>query len=329
MLAGMAATSKNERNLPSRRAIIFGYDGVQVLDVAGVAQALTTANEEGAAPQYDLRLCALAAGAVQTASGFAMIAQSLPRSGSIDAIFIPGGPGVHRLRLSADAISALRRLCLRARRICAICTGAFALAATGLLDNRTAVTHWRSCARLAREFPTITVDPEPLFIRDGDIWTTAGVTAGIDLTLSLIEHDHGAALASRVARRLVVYMKRPGGQRQYSEVMALQEATAEPYRALLQGIAGRPNASWTVDHMAAAAGQTARSFHRKFAAATGTTPAAAVERIRCEMARSLLQTTDLKVARIAGNTGFGSESALRRALQRQFGVSARDLRERF
>jgi transcriptional regulator GlxA family with amidase domain len=321
--------SKSERKLPSRRAVMLVYDGVQVLDVAGTAQALTTANEEGATPQYDLRICTLAGPAVTTASGFGLVAEPLPRSGTVDTVFIPGGPGVQRLRLSKDAILAIMRLCKRSRRICAICTGAFALAETGMLDNRTAVTHWRSCARFAREFPRINVDPEPLFVRDGHIWTTAGVTAGIDLTLSLIEEDHGSALASRVARRLVVYMRRPGGQRQYSEPMALQEATADPYRELLQSIASRPSSTWTVHDMAAAAGQTTRSFHRKFVAATGTTPAEAVERIRCDIARSLLQTTALKMAQIAGKTGFGSESALRRALQRQFRVSARDLRERF
>jgi len=329
MLAEVAAMSKSEQKLPTRRAVIFVYDGVQVLDVAGTAQALTTANEEGAAPQYDLRLCALMAGTVTTASGFAVTVQSVPRRSSIDTVFIPGGAGVHGLRKNAEAISALARLCKRARRVCAICTGAFMLAETGLLDNKTAVTHWRSCARLAREFPKINVDPEPLFIREGNLWTSAGVTAGIDLTLSLIENDHGAALASRVARRLVVYMKRPGGQRQYSEPMALQDATAEPYRELLQTIAGRPTASWTVDAMAVAAGQTTRSFHRKFVAASGVTPAEAVEKIRCELARALLQTTQLKLAQISSKTGFRSESALRRALQRQYGVTARDLRQRF
>jgi transcriptional regulator GlxA family with amidase domain len=153
MLVIVAAMSKSERKLPKRSAVMFVYDGVQVLDVAGTAQALTTANEEGAAPQYDLRLCALAPGAVTTASGFAVMAESLPRARIVDTIFIPGGPGVHRIRLSADAISTLLRLCRRARRICAICTGAFMLAETGMLDNKTAVTHWRSCARFAREFP--------------------------------------------------------------------------------------------------------------------------------------------------------------------------------
>lgn len=321
--------SKNARNLPPRRAVLVVYDGMQVLDVAGTAQALTTANEEGAAPPYDLRVCAPSGGSVTTASGFAILAEPLPGWRRIDTLFIPGGPGIHRLRSSKEALAALSRLALRARRICAICTGAFALAEMGLLDGRNAVTHWRACARLAREFPGIHVDPEPLFIRDGNIWTTAGVTAGIDLTLSLIEEDHGAALAARVARRLVVYMKRSGGQRQYSEPMALQDAAAEPYKALLQRIADRPGAAWAVDDMAASVGQAPRSFHRKFVAATGATPAEAVERIRCEMARSLLQTTELPVFRIAGKIGFGSESALRRALQRQFGVAARELRNRF
>jgi transcriptional regulator GlxA family with amidase domain len=192
----MAAMSKSERKLPSRRTVILVYDGVLVLDVAGAAQALTTANEEGASPQYDLHLCALKAGAVMTASGFAIEAEALPRSGIVDTVLIPGGPGVHRARQSKEVISALERLCRRARRVCAICTGAFMLAETGLLNDKTAVTHWRSCDLFAREFPKIDVDPEPLFIRDGNIWTTAGVTAGIDLTLSLIENDHGAALAS-------------------------------------------------------------------------------------------------------------------------------------
>jgi transcriptional regulator GlxA family with amidase domain len=189
--------------------------------------------------------------------------------------------------------------------------------------------HWRSCAQLAEEFPEVCVDPEPLFIQVGKIWTTAGVTAGIELSLALIEQDHSAALATRVARRLVVYMKRPGGQRQYSEPLELQRATSAPYDSLMQKVASRPAAAWRIETLAASAGQTPRTCHRKFVAATGVTPAEAVQKLRCELARSLLQTTRLKLAQIADKTGFGSEGRLRRSLKREFGVGARDLRERF
>jgi len=149
------------------------------------------------------------------------------------------------------------------------------------------------------------------------------------LSLALIEQDHSAALATSVARRLVVYMKRPGGQRQYSKPLELQRAACAPYDSLMQKVASRPAAAWRIETLAASAGQTTRTFHRKFVAATGVTPAEAVQKLRCELARSLLQTTPLKLAQIADKTGFGSESRLRRSLKRQFGVGARDLRERF
>src|SRR6516225_10461862 len=154
----------------------------------------------------DRRRCGL-----RTASGVKLMADPLPRAAAIDTLLIPGGPGIHVLRKDRRALATLRRLCARSRRVCAICTGAFALAEIGLLDKCRVVTHWRSCAQLAEEFPEICVDPEPLFIQAGKVWTTAGVTAGIDLSLALSEQDHSAALATSVARRLVVYMKRPGG----------------------------------------------------------------------------------------------------------------------
>jgi transcriptional regulator GlxA family with amidase domain len=151
----------------------------------------------------------------------------------------------------------------------------------------------------------------------------------IDLTLALIEQDHSAALATSVARRLVVYMKRPGGQRQYSEPLELQRTASAPYDSLVQKIASRPAAAWRVETLAASAGQTTRTFHRKFVGATGVTPAEAVQKLRCELARTLLQTTRLNLAQIADKTGFGSESRLHRSLKRQFGVGPRELRERF
>ena len=312
-----------------RAVVIFAYDGAQLIDIAGPTQTLTTANEEGASPPYAVRLAAVSSGPIRTASGVKLIADPLPRAVTIDTLLVPGGPGVHMFRKDRRALAALQRLCMRSRRICAVCTGAFALAEIGLLNKCRVVTHWRSCAQLAEEFPEVCVDPEPLFIQAGKIWTTAGVTAGIDLSLALIEQDHSAALATSVARRLVVYMKRPGGQRQYSEPLELQRAASAPYGSLMQKVASRPAAAWRIETLAASAGQTTRTFHRKFVAATGVTPAEAVQKLRCELARSLLQTTPLKLAQIADKVGFGSESRLRRSLKRQFGVGARDLRERF
>jgi len=321
--------SKTEQKMPIRAVVIFAYDGAQLIDIAGPTQTLTTANEEGASPPYAVRLAAVSSGPIRTASGVKLIAEPLPRAVTIDTLLVPGGPGVHMFRKDRGALAVLRRLCMRSRRICAVCTGAFALAEIGLLNKCRVVTHWRSCAQLAEEFPEVCVDPEPLFIQVGKIWTTAGVTAGIDLSLALIEQDHSAALATSVARRLVVYMKRPGGQRQYSEPLELQRAASAPYDRLMQKVASRPTAAWRIETLAASAGQTTRTFHRKFVAATGVTPAEAVQKLRCELARSLLQTTRLKLAQIADKTGFRSEGRLHRSLKRQFGVGARDLRERF
>ena len=315
--------------MPHRAIVIFAYDGAQLIDIAGPMQALTTANEEGALPPYAVRLAAISGEPVRTASGVSLIAEPLPRAITIDTLLVPGGPGVHTFRKDRKAMAALQRLCTRSRRICAVCTGAFALAEIGLLNKCRVVTHWRWCAQLAREFAEVCVDPEPLFIQAGKIWTTAGVTAGIDLTLALIEQDHSAALATSVARRLVVYMKRPGGQRQYSEPLELQRAASAPYDGLMQKVASRPAAAWRIETLAAAVGQTTRTFHRRFVAATGVTPAEAVQKLRCELARSLLQTTQLKLTQVANKTGFGSESRLQRSLKRQFGVGARDLRARF
>ena len=321
--------SKTEQKMPTRAVVIFAYDGAQLIDIAGPTQALTTANEEGASPRYAVWLAAISGGPIRTASGVKLIADPLPRAVPIDTLLIPGGPGVHMFRKDRRALTALQRLCMRSRRICAVCTGAFALAEIGLLNKCRVVTHWRSCAQLAKEFPEVCVDPEPLYVQAGKIWTTAGVTAGIDLSLALIEQDHSAALATSVARRLVIYMKRPGGQRQYSEPLELQQAASAPYDNLMQKIASRPAAAWNIETLAASAGQAPRTFHRRFVAATGVTPAEAIQKLRCELARSLLQTTPLKLAQIADKTGLGSESRLRRSLKRQFGVGARDLRERF
>jgi transcriptional regulator GlxA family with amidase domain len=328
MISGVYMSNKRQK-LPSKLVLILAFDGVQIIDIAGPAQVLSTANEEGADPHYDVRIVALQAGLIENASGFAILAGEIPGEGAVDTLVVPGGPGVHILRKNPLASIALNDLSQRAARVCSVCTGAFLLAEAGILDGRRAVRHWRSTDLLAREFPNVKVDPDPLFLNDGPVWTTAGVTAGIDLMLSLVQQDHGAALSARVARRLVVYMRRAGGQKQYSEPLALQAASGAPFDALSCKIVGDPCSQWTVEKMAEAAGQSLRTFHRRFEAATGQSPAKAVEKIRCDLARSLLHTTELSLGQIADRTGLGSETRLRRAMTRQFGVNPSEMRDRF
>jgi transcriptional regulator GlxA family with amidase domain len=328
MIGGVYMSNKRQK-LPAKLVLIVAYDGVQIIDIAGPAQVLSTANEEGADPAYDVRIVGFQAGLVETASAFAIMAGEIPADGAVDTLLVPGGPGVHDVRNDAIAKMAIINLVQRTQRVCAVCTGAFLLAEAGILDGRRAVTHWRSADRLAREFPGVKVDPEPLFLNDGPVWTTAGVTAGIDLMLNLVQQDHGAALSARVARRLVVYMRRAGDQKQYSEPLALQATSGAPFEALSRRIAGDPCLQWTVEKMAEAAGQSLRTFHRRFEAATGQSPAKAVEKIRCDLARSLLHTTDLNLAQIADRAGLGTETRLRRAMTRQFGVNPSEMRERF
>jgi transcriptional regulator GlxA family with amidase domain len=301
--------------LPTHLVAILAFDGVQPIDLSGPAQAFATANEEGADPPYAIRVIGSAAATVATTSGFGITAEACP-AGPIGTLLIPGGPGVHAMREDATWLAFLVEAAGRAGRVCSVCTGAFLAAAAGLLDGRRAVTHWRSCARLAADYPAVSVDNRPLFIEDGPVWTTAGVTAGIDLALALIERDHDAALASRVARRLVVPLRRAGGQKQVSDMLALQARGAAPFEPLLQAIAAEPARSWSVQDMASAAGQSPRNFHRRFVAHVGVTPAQAVERLRAEMAHSLLRSAGGRVGEIAFRCGFGSEASMRRAVAR-------------
>jgi transcriptional regulator GlxA family with amidase domain len=327
--AEVAAMSNSVQKAPTRTVVIFSFSGVQLLDIAGPAQAFTTANDEEGRPIYSVKLIALGPNSGQTASGLVLLPSDAGLSRPIDTVILPGGPGIYALRSDRRAMRKLRSIASRARRICAVCTGAFGLAEIGLLQGRKAVTHWRSCGRLAKEYPGIEVDPDPLFLREGNVWTSAGVTAGIDLTLALIEEDVGAEVALRVARRLVVYMRRSGGQRQYSGPLELQSLGSARYGKLLSTIASQPAINWTVERMSCEAGQSERTFQRSFLTNTGVTPGKAVARIRVDLARSLLESTDLKIAKIAHKVGFSSEAALRRSLQRQFGTSPHELRARF
>jgi transcriptional regulator GlxA family with amidase domain len=307
--------TKTGQILPSHSVAIVAFDGVQPIDLSGPAQAFATANDEGADPPYAIYLVGPSARTVMTASGFGIVAEACPTD-AIGTLVIPGGPGVHALRQDTAWLAFLVAAAGRADRVCSVCTGAFLAAAAGLLDGRRVVTHWRSCAQLAADYPAITVDDQPLFIEDGSVWTTAGVTAGIDLTLALIERDHGAAMALRVARRLVVPMRRFGRQKQVGAVLALQSQSAVPFEPLLRAVAAEPDRNWSVQEMASLAGQSPRNFHRNFVAAVGMTPAKAVERVRAERAYMLLQSKGLRVGGIAHRCGFGGDAAMHRAVAR-------------
>ncbi|HUB94874.1 MAG TPA: helix-turn-helix domain-containing protein, partial [Stellaceae bacterium] len=215
-----------------------------------------------------------------------------------------------------------------ARRVASVCTGAFFLAAAGLLDGRRAATHWFHCAELARRYPAIQVEPDPIFVRDGAVWTSAGVTAAIDLALALVEEDAGRALALAVARHLVMFLKRPGGQAQFSATLSLQGAE-DRFGDLHGWMAGRLGGDLSLPALAQKAGMSERSFCRHYAKATGVTPARAVERLRVEAARRLLADTRLPVKRIAERCGFGSEETLRRSFYRQLAATPQDYRARF
>jgi transcriptional regulator GlxA family with amidase domain len=222
----------------------------------------------------------------------------------------------------------VRERASQARRIASVCTGAFLLAAAGVLDGRRAATHWMYCARFAQRFPTVHVEPDPIFVRDGPVWTSAGVTAGIDLALALVEEDLGRPVALAVARYLVVFMKRPGGQAQFSASLALQ-AAEDRFGALHEWIKGHLADDLSLSVLAHQAGMSERSFSRHYAEAAGQTPARAIERLRVEAAQNLLLESRLPVKRIAQRCGFGSEETMRRSFLRLLGVTPQDYRSRF
>lgn len=307
----------------AKTILFLVYAGVQPIDLAGPLQAFTTADEEVGGNLYKVRIGALRAGTVRLAGGLSIVAASLPRRAP-HTLIIPGGPGVHEARLDTHVLMSIKRLSRNSCRVSSVCTGAFLLASAGLLNGREAATHWRSCSRLAAEFPLVSVRPDPIWIRDGAVWTSAGVTAGIDLALALIEEDAGAAIALRVARRLVVPLRRAGGQSQHSDTLAIQ--SVDQFGPLLEWIGMNLSRPLTVEELAERASMAPRTFHRRFLTRVGVTPAQAIERLRLDRARSLLETTRLALSAVAKQTGFGSDERLRRAFYRHFKVSPRSYR---
>ena len=316
----------------SPRTIAFlAFDRFQLLDITGPLQTFASASELAATPAYRPVVVSCDGGLVASSSGVRLDTLSFRQAVRlrIDTLVVPGGPGVNRAARDARTVAWVRRHALAARRAGSVCTGAFLIATAGLLDGRPATTHWRDCDRLARRFPQLRVDRDAIFIRDGTIFTSAGVTAGIDLALALIEEDLGRPLAMRVARHLVVYVRRAGGQSQFSETLRAQSADDGTFDALHQWIAANLNADLSVEALAARARMSARHFARVHRARTGTTPAKAVARLRLEAARRHLEGTGARIETIARTAGFGDPDRLRRAFHRHLGVAPRDYRAGF
>ncbi|MEN3209606.1 GlxA family transcriptional regulator [Methylorubrum populi] len=329
----------NDPRIPPDRARIvevLAFPGVQVLDVTGPLQVFASANEHvarlGGAPPYRLRVVAKGGGAVASSAGLALAAEPLapPTSASeaVDTLVVAGGPGVDAAAGDPELVGWLRQRAERARRVASVCTGAFLLAASGRLDGRRAVTHWSFCDVFTRRFPSVRVEADPIFLRDGPVWTSAGVTAGIDLALALVESDLGRATALAVARYLVVFLKRPGGQAQFSAALSLQ-AAGDRFEALHHWMRAHLDADLSLPALAAEAGMSERSFSRRYAEQTGITPARAVERLRVEAARQMLAETRQPVKRIAQRCGFGSEETMRRSFLRLLASTPQDYRLRF
>ena len=316
-----------------RRVEILAYPAVQLLDVAGPLQVFASANElaaaRGDAPPYAVRVVSAATPIVMASAGLGLAVGPLPRSAAkLDTLLVAGGPGVHTAAQDRALLSWVRQRAARARRVASVCTGAFLLGAAGLLDGRRAATHWRHCAELGRRHPAIRVESDPIYVKDGAIWTSAGVTAAIDLALALVEEDAGRALSLAVARHLVMFLKRPGGQAQFSAALSLQGAE-DRFGDLHAWMGGRLNGDLSLPALARKAGMSERSFSRHYAKATGITPARAVERLRVEAARQLLADTRLPVKRIAQRCGFGSEETLRRSFNRLLASTPQEYRARF
>lgn len=314
-----------------RRVDIVVFPGVQLLDVSGPLQVFATANDEadkqlGFRP-YSLHVVANGA-SVTSSSGLRIEVEPLASKSSLDTVIVAGGPGSDNAANCPEVRAWLRKRAPQARRVASVCTGAFVLASAGLLEKCRATTHWAYCDELSRRFPTITVEPDPIFVRDGRVWTSAGVTAGIDLALALVEEDMGRAIALAVARYLVVFLKRPGGQAQFSRALSLQRAD-DRFGALHDWIDSNLVGDLSLAVLAERCGMSERSFSRHYLAATGNTPARSIERLRVDAACRLLTDTGLPAKRIAKRCGFRSEETMRRSFVRTVGVAPQHYRARF
>jgi transcriptional regulator GlxA family with amidase domain len=316
--------------------VVVVFDGVQTLDVSGPCEVFAGANQVldatgSTAPRYALHVVSAGGGTVTTEAGLGLVASDLASTDEldVDTLLLPGGAGVHAAAADPALVDQVRAVAARARRTVTVCSGTFLAAAAGLLDGRRVTTHWARAERLRRQYPAIEVDADPIYVRDGDVWTSAGVTAGIDLALALVEDDHDARTAQTIARWLVMFLRRPGGQTQFATGVWAPRADDEPVRRAQTLIELHPADDHRVDRLAARVGMSERHFIRRFTSGTGTTPARYVSEVRLDAARRALEETDDTLEAIARRCGFGTGETLRRTFARRLGVSPDAYRRRF
>jgi transcriptional regulator GlxA family with amidase domain len=318
----------------TRLVVLIGFDGAAALDITGPHEVFALAtylSQSHAEPPYRILLLAEKAGPFRTASGLKLVAEASWRDfGEIsDTLLVAGGPDMTPLTGNTAFLTWLRARANHTRRIGSVCTGAFALAESGLLDNHRATTHWQAVERLRQTYPAVTVEPDAIYVKDGNICSSAGVTAGMDLALALVEEDLGRETALAVARMLVLFLKRPGGQSQFSTLLQAQGTEGKRLTSLLSWLTQNYRKPLTVEEMASHAAMSPRNFARVFFAETGVTPAIFLARIRMEHAVRLLETSNISIDTVARECGFNGCEQLRRTFLRHLGITPHEYQQRF
>jgi transcriptional regulator GlxA family with amidase domain len=314
-----------------RSVVIVAFDDVQSLDLVGPLEVFSAASEVLARTGdrqrgYAVRVVTPGGDPIRSTSGLQIVPDGPLGAQRVDTLVIAGGAGIDEAVKDEQVVADVAALAKRARRVTSVCSGAFMLAEAGLLDGRRVTTHWARCTELAARYPAIDVDPDPIYIRDGELWTSAGVTAGMDLALALVEEDLGREVALTVARWLVLFLKRPGSQAQFSAQLAGQLADRDEMRDLQRWIVDHPDEDLRVGALAARAAMSPRHFARTFHDATGQTPARFVERVRLETARRRLAESKEPVESVARTCGFGTSETMRRTFTRVLGTTPAEYR---
>lgn len=317
---------------PPRKIVLVAYDGVQSLDLVGPMEVFAMANRFAGVAAYDITVASPRGGEVVSNAGL-RIAGTKPVAelpDDLDTVLVAGGDGEARRRVAGpELLGWLRARLGRTRRIGSICDGALVLAASGLLEGRRATTHWSAATELHALAPAVRLEPDAIFVADPPFYSSAGVTAGMDLCLAFVEADLGAEVALAVARNLVLFMRRPGGQSQYSAGLAIGQTTEPRLAALTAELTADPTGDLSLPALAARAGMSERNFSRAFHREVGVTPARFVEVARLDRAKTLLETTDWPLARVAERSGFGSLDALHRVFRKRLGATPAEYRARF